>query len=38
VVNNDYFTAVRIASTTDIGLQATGAYQFVGRWLKLWSF
>ena len=37
-VNNDYFTGQVIYSTNDIGLSATAAYQFLGRWVKLWSF
>lgn len=37
-VNNDYFTGQVIYSTTDIGLSVSGAYQFMGRWIKLWSF
>lgn len=37
-VNNDYFTSQVIYSTNDIGLSANAAYQFIGRWVKLWSF
>jgi hypothetical protein len=37
-VNNDYFTGQVIYSTNDVGLSASAAYQFLGRWLKLWSF
>ena len=37
-VNNDYFTGQVIYSTNDIGLSAAAAYQFLGRWVKLWSF
>jgi hypothetical protein len=37
-VNNDYFTGQEIYSTNDFGLSATAAYQFIGRWVKLWSF
>lgn len=34
-VNNDYFTGATIHSTTDIGLTAGMAYQFMGRWIRL---
>lgn len=34
-VNNDYFTGATIYSTTDIGLSAGIAYQFLGRWIRL---
>jgi hypothetical protein len=37
-VNNDYFTSQIIYSTNDIGLSASAAYQFIGRWVKLWVF
>lgn len=37
-VNNDYFTGQVIYSTNDIGLSASASYQFLGRWVKLWSF
>jgi hypothetical protein len=37
-VDNDYFTGEVIYSTNDVGLSATAAYQFIGRWVKLWSF
>lgn len=38
-VNNDYFSGAQIISNGfDLGLQAKAAYQFMGRWIKLWSF
>jgi hypothetical protein len=37
-VDNDYFSGSVIYSTTDIGLSAGGAYQFIGRWFELWTF
>ena len=37
-VDNDYFTGSVIYSSNDIGLSASAAYQFLGRWVKLWSF
>lgn len=37
-VDNDYFTGQVIYSTNDIGLSGTVAYQFIGLWVRLWSF
>lgn len=37
-VNNDYFSGQVIYNTNDVGLSAGVAYQFIGRWVKLWSF
>jgi hypothetical protein len=37
-VNEDFFTGAVIYSTNDIGMSVSVAYQFLGRWVKLWSF
>lgn len=37
VVNRDYFTGQVLYGKTDIGLSVGVAYQFLGRWVKLWS-
>jgi hypothetical protein len=37
-VDNDYFSGSVIYSTTDVGLSAGGNYQFIGRWVEVWTF
>jgi hypothetical protein len=37
-VNNDYFSGAEIDGSSGIGASVSAAYQFLGKWFRLWSF